>query len=203
MFPSLLTAAVIYLAIKDQVTSEHSPHFPILEVSVLQVIYPSPYELLCPSKVNICGPGYHSATFPVFLHHLWQQMAKESLFGWRAFATRHNCCRQRAGWCAVGQAQSERMELEHVHKIISTVTKHLTTTRGSRVEHFKRECSLIHFIKHELASFHLCTQPITDTIFSSSQNLCVENIDNAEMMQLQMHTSLTYSQLAWTESLFR
>lgn len=105
-------------------------------------------------------------------------MAKESLFGWRAFATRHNCCRQRAGWCAVGQAQSERMELEHFHKIrISTVTKHLTTTRGSRVEHFKRECSLIHFIKHELASFHLCTQPITDTIFSSSQNLCVENID--------------------------
>lgn len=37
------------------------------------------------------------------------------------------------------------------------------------------------------------TQPITDTIFSSSQNLCVENIDNAKMIQLQMHTSLTYS----------
>lgn len=130
--------------------------------------------------------------------------------GQRVFVWMESLChqaqllRQRAGWCAVGQAQSERMELEHFHKIrISTVTKHLTTTRGSRVEHFKRECSLIHFIKHELASFHLCTQPITDTIFSSSQNLCVENIDNAEMMQLQMHTSLTYSQLAWTASLFR
>lgn len=38
MFPTHLTAAVIYLAINDQVTSEQSPHFPILEVAVLQMI---------------------------------------------------------------------------------------------------------------------------------------------------------------------
>lgn len=144
------------------------------------------------------------ASLPQQGEHLWSwisfsyisSLSSPSLTadGQRVFATITTSCRQRAGWCAVGQAQSERMELEHVHKIrVSLVTKHLTTTRGSRVEHFKRECSIINFIKHELASFHLCTQPITDTIFSSSQNLCVENIDNAKMMQLQMLTSLTYS----------